>query len=133
MAMAAMAMAACSDGRPAAPPPAVGVSMLITISKWSWILEGDRVRHDGNVSRPAVASGGSERMVMVEIGYGETVYGSCPIERFAEKATIQAGLGVRNWIRIRDGERTIAVGSVAGRKGAGIIIELGPGVSTSEY
>jgi hypothetical protein len=138
--IAAVALSACADSRPAAPPPPVSVSLLITLNKWSWILDGDRQRHPGGgggrpqagTPHPDHPSAGADE-VTVEIGYGEMVYDSCPIERFVEKATIQAGLGVRNWIRIRDGERTIEVGSVAGRKGAGLIIELGPGISTSEY
>jgi hypothetical protein len=154
IAIAAVAMASCADYRPLVPPPAVSVSMLITLSKWSWIQDGDRQRHAGGGSGRAQAAaplaghlradddrsgpdrhqgGDNASAVLVETGYGDLVYDSRPLDRFVEKATIQAALGVRNWIRIRDGERTIEVGSIAGRKGAGIIIELGPGISTSEY
>ena len=128
--------------------------MLITLSSWSWIQEGDRLHRAGGGNGRARAAGppaGHPRAaddrsgpdhrqdaddagaVLVETGYGDLVYDSRPLGRFAEKATIQAALGVRNWVRIRDGERTIEVGSITGREGAGIIIELGPGISTSDY
>lgn len=149
----AMALASCADSRPLAPPPAIGVSLHITVNKWAWIRADDRRQHDSGGddrtqgSAPladrasATGDGGGaghhpsdgSGSVKVEIGYGEMVYDSLPIDRFAEKATIQAGFGVRNWIRIREGERVIEVGSIDGRKGAGIFIELGPGISTSEY
>jgi hypothetical protein len=134
VAIAAMtAMTACADSRPVAPPPPVSVSLRIILRSWSWIQERDLARHGGRNAADSHQPSAGDDEVMVEIGYGEKIYDSCPLDHVAEKSPVQAGLGVRNWIRLRDGERMIEVGSVAGRKGAGITIELGPGISTSEY